>query len=576
MLTLLVQKDWCIKMAQKKSLKLGTGELSNEAAKRHGLKKWLPLIILSMAMMIIIIDTTVLNVSLRTIVNDLHTNLQGMQWVISGYALTLAALMVTGGRLGDLYGRRRMFMLGAVIFAVGSFITSISHSLGMMLAGEAFIEGVGAALMMPATASLLVSNYAGRDRAIAFGVWGGIAAASSAIGPILGGWLTSSYSWRWAFRINIFVAIVLLIGAVFIVEGRDSVEKAELDFLGVLLSAFGLLSFVYGIIQSSTYGWWTGTKDFAVFGHVLPFGLSPTPYALVLGILLLVAFGWWQYNAENHGHTPLVSMHLFQNKQFTSGVTVISFLSLGMVGLIFAIPVFLQSVRDLDAFHTGLALLPMSLTMLIAAPGSAIFGKKIVPKRLIQTGLLIAILASVVLHFSITPDSTAASFIPGMVLFGLGMGLVMALANNLTLSAVPTDQSGEASGVSSTFRQVGSSFGSAIIGAVLLTTMAGSLSSGVMASKIIPAAAKPALSAKVSAAASDVELSGSQGQQSTNTPPAIKNELTRIAHQASADGARAAVAYMGVFIAIGFLFSFALPYTHDLEAAAKGKPTSAH
>lgn len=516
--------------------------------------------------MIIIIDTTVLNVSLRVIVHDLNTNLQGMQWVIAGYSLTLAALTVTGGRLGDLFGRRKMFMLGAVIFAMGSFITSISHGLGMMIVGESVIEGVGAALMMPATTSLLVSNYRGRDRAVAFGVWGGIAAASSAIGPILGGFLTSNYSWRWAFRINIFVAIVLLIGGLFIAEARDRVEKAELDFLGVFLSSTGLLAFVYGIIEASTYGWWHVTQPYTIFGHALPWGLSPTPIGMVLGIFLLIVFGWWQNNAEQHGHTPLVSMHLFKNKQFISGALVVSFLSLGMVGLIFAVPVFLQSVRNLDAFHTGIALLPMSLTMLIAAPASAAFTKKFVPKRIIQAGLLMAVLASVVLHYSITANSTAASFIPGMILFGLGMGTVMAQASNMTLSAVSVDLSGEASGVNNTLRQIGSSFGSAIIGAVLLTTVAGSLSTGITNSPVIPAESKVALAKKISASASDVELSGVQSDKNAKpVPPFIEKELTSIANQASADGARTAVVYMGAFIAVGFLISFALPYTHDLE-----------
>ena len=553
-------------------------EINDVVAHRHGILKWLPMVVLSLALMIIIIDTTVLNVSLRTIVNDLHSNLQGMQWVITAYSLTLAALTVTGGRLGDLFGRKKMFMLGAIIFAVGSFITSISHSVGMMLAGESVIEGVGAALMMPATASLLVSNYRGRDRAVAFGIWGGIAAASSAIGPIFGGFLTSHYSWRWAFRINVFVAIAMLIGSTIIAEGRDRAERAELDFLGVFLSSVGLLSFVYGIIESSTYGWWHAKEAFALFGHTLPAGLSPTPFALVLGIFLLVIFGWWQNNAERHGRTPLVSMHLFQNVQFTAGATVMAFLSFGMVGLIFAVPVFLQSVQSLDAFHTGLALLPMSLTMLFVAPTSAVLTKKFAPKRLIQTGLLVAVMASVVLHFSIVSTSGAASFIPGLVLFGVGMGLVMAQASNVTLSAVSVELAGEASGVNNTLRQVGSSFGSAIIGAVLLSTLSSSLASGVSKSTVIPDSIKPVLSAKVAAQASGVELSGVNTATSGSVSPTISNELTHIAHQASADGARRAMLYTGAFVAIGFAASFAIPHTHDLEDAqtTKAAPAAGH
>jgi MFS family permease len=199
------------------------------------MRKWGSLIVLSLALAIIIIDTTILNVSLSTIIKDLHTDIQSIQWVITIYSLILAAFTITGGRLGDFFGRKKMFMFGAAIFAVGSFVASISHHLAPLLIGEAVIEGFGAALMMPATASLLVANFRGRDRAVAFGIWGGIAAASAAIGPIIGGFLTTHYTWRWAFRINVFIAAILIIGSILIKESRDEAEKPEIDFPGVIL-----------------------------------------------------------------------------------------------------------------------------------------------------------------------------------------------------------------------------------------------------------------------------------------------------------------------------------------------------
>src|SRR6266550_7372690 len=203
------------------------------------LRKWAPLPVLSLALAIIIIDTTLLNVSLSTLIRELHTNLQSLQWVISAYSLMLAALTVTGGRMGDLFGRKRMFKLGAIIFALGSMIASVSRSVPVLLLGESIIEGVGAALMMPATASLLVSKYRGHDRAIAFGIWGGVAAAASAIGPILGGFLTTHFSWRWGFRINLFVVALLLIGSMIIDDRQERAGKG-IDWIGVLLSAAGL------------------------------------------------------------------------------------------------------------------------------------------------------------------------------------------------------------------------------------------------------------------------------------------------------------------------------------------------
>ncbi len=545
----------------------------NAAEFKSGLRKWMPMVVLSLALMIIIIDTTVLNVSLKVIARDLSTNLQGLQWVITAYALTLAAFTITGGRLGDLFGRKRMFVLGAIIFAIGSTITSFSHSVGMMISGESVIEGIGAALMMPATASLLVANYRGRDRAIAFGIWGGIAAASSAIGPIVGGFLTSTYSWRWAFRINVFVAAILILGSLLISESRDRTEKRELDFLGVILSATGLLAVVYGVIESSTYGWFKATGTYQFFNQSLPGGLSPTPIAILLGVLLLLVFGWWQSRIEQRGRTPLVSLRLFKNRQFSSGVSVMSMMSLGMTGLIFAIPVFLQSVRNLDAFHTGLALLPLSLTMLIVAPGSAFMSKHITPKRLIQAGLVIAVLASIVLHFSITPTAGPINFMPGMILFGIGMGLVMAQVSNLTLSAVSVEQAGEASGVNNTLRQVGSTFGSALIGAVLLTTLATSLSKGIQNSTAIPPLYKSKFSQTFSGQASSIELGGLANSPADVLPPQIENELTSIVHTASAEASSTAILYTGFFIAIGAGLSVFLPNVKDLEKAQE-KPAA--
>ncbi len=548
---------------------------ADAAEYKTGLKKWLPMIVLSLALMIIIVDTTVLNVSLKAIVSDLHTNLQGLQWVITAYALTLAALTITGGRLGDLFGRKRMFMLGAIIFAAGSFVTSISHSVGMMISGESVIEGIGAALMMPATASLLVANYQGRERAVAFGIWGGIAGAASAIGPVIGGFLTTNYSWRWAFRINILVAAILLLGSVFIAESLDKAEKHELDWTGVSLSIAGLLALVYGIIESSTYGWLKARAPFTVLGHnFAPFNLSITPITIIIGLVLLVCFGIWEWAVENKGHTPLMSLGLLKNTQFTSGASTVALMSLGMTGLIFALPVFLQSARNLDALHTGLALAPMSLTMLVAAPSSAALSKRFTAKRLIQAGLLVAITACLTLHFLIVPTATVAHLAPGLILFGAGIGLVMAQASNLTLSAVSVEQAGEASGVNNTLRQVGSSLGSAIIGALLLTALVSRLAGGITQSSLIPAAQKPLLTASVSAQASNVELGGvNTDSQTNNLPLDIKQELNTVAVSASAKSSSQAILYTAGAITAAFVASFALPNIKDLE---RGRPAVGH
>ncbi len=335
------------------------------------LRRWSPVLVLSLALAIILIDMTLLNVSLATIIQDLHTTIQKIQWVITAYSLTIAALMITGGRIGDIFGRKKMFMLGAVVFAVGSFIASISPNVPVLVVGESIIEGVGAALMMPATISLLAANYQGRDRSIAFGIWGGVAAASTAIGPLLGGYITSSYSWRWAFRINVFVAAILLAGSFLVKESWDRAAEKKLDWGGVILSVTGMLCLVFGIIESSTYGWVKANQSFSFFGWVTFNGLSVSFYAIIIGAIILAGFFYFERRRERLGHTPLVSTGLFRNRQYAAGSSVIGISSIGQAGLIFAIPVFVQAVRGLDAFHTGLALLPLSCGALVAAPIAA-------------------------------------------------------------------------------------------------------------------------------------------------------------------------------------------------------------
>jgi len=541
-----------------------------------GVRKWIPLGVLAMALSIIIIDTTILNVSLKAIIEDLDTTVQALQWVISAYALTLAALTITGGRMGDLFGRRRMFMLGAVLFAIGSGMAAASQSVGMLLVGESIIEGIGAALMMPATASLLVSTYQGRDRAIGFGVWGSMAAASAAIGPILGGWLGTNYSWRWAFTINIFVAALLIVGTLFFIkESRETAEKPDLDLVGVFLSAVGLFWLVYGFIESSTYGWWHATQNFAIFSHsATPLGLSPVPLAIFAGLVLLFAFVRWQFHLTNTGRTPLVNMSLFKNRQFVSGNVVLAGLSLGQVGLFFALPVFLQGVLGLDAFHTGLALLPLPIGVFIGAPLSVALSKRFTPKHLIQAGLAISFVGTLWLRAIIEPTIGVMDLAPALVFYGLGMGLVMSMVSNLTLSAVDVQQSGEASGVNNTLRNVGSALGSAVIGAVVLSALATNITTGINDSKVIPAPYKVVINKALAGHASEVQF-GTE-KENTQIPPVLAAEIKTISHQATSDANKTAMTLMAIFVGATILLSTQLPNTKNVEKNESAAAPAGH
>ncbi len=517
------------------------------------IRKWGTLMVLSLALAIIIIDSTLLNVALSTLVRELKTNLQSLQWVISAYSLMLAALTVTGGRMGDLFGRKRMFMGGAVIFVIGAVVASMSHSFPVLLLGESIIEGIGAALMMPATASLLVAKYRGHDRAIAFGIWGGVAAAASAIGPILGGFLTTHYSWRWGFRINIFVCAMLLLGSR-IVEDPQPREQKRIDWIGVMLSAAGLFFVLFGIIESETYGWIHARKPFPVWQ---PGWLSIAPIALAIGAAILVGFVFWENRVEQGGGLPIVSMRLFQNQQFVSGASVVGVLMLAQNGVIFALPVFLQSVIRLDAFHTGLTLLPMSLMLLIVSPAAAPMTKRIPHKRLVQIGLIINTIAIVVLRFSIGIDIRLVSLIPGLALYGIGLGLVLSQINNLTLSAVPVREAGEASGVTNTFRQIGASLGAAIIGAILISTILVRLDAAVEQSPTIPPQSKQTIMHLLVAQASGLAFGDSGIFDSL--PPQARVEMTNMRREATTAAIQRAFLWGAAFALLGLGVSTFLP-----------------
>ncbi len=531
-----------------------------------GLKKWAPLVVMGLAVIIIVLDTTLLNVSLGTIVRDLHTNIQSLQWVITAYALTLAALTITGGRFGDLFGRKRMFMVGAVIFATGSFIASVSHGVGMLIIGESIIEGVGAALMMPATASLLVTNYRGRDRALALGVWGGMAAAGSAIGPVVGGYLTSHYSWRWGFRINVFVAALLLLGSILIKESHDKEEKPTIDWLGVLLSASGLVGIVFGLIESAAYGWWQAKGVFSFAGHSIKLGsISIVPFAIVAGILLLFGFFLWEQRMVAKRKTPLVSMKIFANKQFTSGALLTAIMSTGQVGIIFGLPIFLQGVRGLDALHTGYALLPMSIGLFIMAPTGGYFAKHFRPKHIVQVGLFINVFALLILRQAFSVTAGPAQLILPLLVYGMGVGLSFSQLSNITLSAVSVNESGEASGVNNTLRQIGSSFGTAIIGSILIASIGSGLVGGVQKSKAISDEHRPALTMAAKSQASNIEFGiPVQGEELTANET---KELKRISDASTVKANKESLLFTASFTALAFLLAAQLPNVdlHKLE-----------
>jgi len=529
------------------------------------IKKWAPLPVMGLAVVIIVLDTTLLNVSLGTIIRELNTDISSIQWVITAYSLTLAAFTITGGRLGDLFGRKKMFIIGAIVFAIGSFIASISPSVGWLIVGESVIEGFGAAMMMPATAALLVSTYRGRDRALALGVWGGMAAAGSAIGPIVGGYLASHYSWRWGFRINVFVVVILLIGSLIVKEAKSREEKPTLDIVGVFLSAIGLLAGVFAIIESSHIGWFIATAPLKVGSLTLQVGsLSLVPFTLAISVISLYSFYLWEKRMVESHRTPLVSMKIFSNRQFTGGAFTSAILALGQVGLIFGLPVFLQGVMGLDALHTGYALLPLSIALIIMAPLGGAISSKFTPKRIVQAGLLINVVGLLSLIATISLNVSVNDFAAPLLLYGAGMGLCFSQLSNITLSAVSPQESGEASGINSTLRQVGSSLGTAIVGSVLVVTLASNLQINIKQSPNITESNKALIAKEVSQQASAVEF-GAAVRSSVPLSESEKAEIKSISNSSTVRANKIALGVTTIFTLLAFVSVSRVPNLKNIE-----------
>jgi len=541
-----------------------------ETEEKTGLRKWLPLMVVVLALFIIVLDTTIINVSMKSIIEDLGTNLKAVQWVITGYSLILAAFTITGGRLGDIFGRKKMFRIGAIVFAAGSLLASVSDTQPQLLLSVAGVEALGAAMMMPSTSALLLAEYKGKDRAIAFGMFGAVAGMAATVGPLLGGFLTTNYSWRWNYLINPFVVAVLLFGSRLLHESHER-NFHKPDFGSIALSALGLAGIVYGIIESSTYGWITSKMDYEIgSNHYGLGGLSITVYAMLLGVIFLVMFLRRQSSLERRGKTPLVSLEIFKNRQFMAGTTVTMIVAMTQFGFIFILPIFLQGMLGKDAFHTGLVLLPFSLSVLVAGPLSGILVGKanVAPKTMIQIGLVFSVIGAFVLRSEFSDTTTASSIVPGEILFAIGFGLAFSQLANLTLSAVSVQQAGEASGVNNTFRQVGASLGQALIGALLLSALTSQLNSDVTASNVLPPAMKPTVASQ---AASSAESLGTAGGFEPGTPEAIKGEIIRIRNDSIVHGVRTGlVATIGVAV-IALVLSTQLPrrsqHAEDLDTA---------
>ena len=371
--------------------------------------RWLALVALTIGVAMIIVDATIVNVAIPSIIRDLHIGITQAEWANSIYSLVFAALLISVGRIGDVTGRRRVFIWGLLVFLGASLITALAPSGAVLLAGR-FLQGVGGALILPSTLSIVNATFRGRERAIAFGIWGSVIGGMAALGPLAGGWFVTNLSWRWAFYINLPIGALALAGALlFVGESRDPDARPGFDPPGVVLSTVGFLGVVFGLIEGQTYGWWTAQRDFLGFS---PGGLSVIPFAFALGMLSLAGFVLVERRRVLAGRPVLVDLSLFRIPTFRYGNVAVLIVGLGELGLVFVIPLFLQSVLGLSAFDTGLVLTALAAGAFIAGGLAAPLTRRIGPHRVVQLGLAIEVVGIVAVGLTFSTDRPAWQFCP--------------------------------------------------------------------------------------------------------------------------------------------------------------------
>jgi EmrB/QacA subfamily drug resistance transporter len=420
-------------------------------------RKWWTVASVAFALFMIMLDNTVVNVALPAIQRDLGIGVSQLEWVVTGYALSFAVLMLTGGKLADMLGRRRIFLAGLIIFTVSSLFCGLANGADMLIVARV-VQGVGAALMMPATLSIITATFAPEERGAALGIWAGVSAMALAIGPLVGGLITEHISWSWIFYVNVPIGILgVIAGRIIIRESKDTSHEQRLDLPGLLTSGVALFALVYALIEGNSKGW-TSALILALFA-----------LAAVMGVAFVLL--------ELRQRLPLFDVKLFANPTFAGANVVALLVSLAMFGVFFFISLFMQNILGYSAVRAGAAFLPMTLLIIIVAPLAGRASDRL-GSRWLMTGGLTLVSASLLVFAQLQPDSTYWSLLPAMILGGIGMATTMTPMTAAALSAVPVDKAGVGSGMLNTFRQVGGSLGIAVMGAILASGSKSALADG--------------------------------------------------------------------------------------------------
>lgn len=487
------------------------------------MKRWNVVIVLGSAQFVMVLDGTVMNVSISTVVDDLDTTVAAMQGAITFYTLTMAAFMLLGAKLGDVWGRRRAFVIGSCVYAVGSLVTAVSPNVQILFLGWSVIEGLGAVLVIPAIAALVADNYQGRERVTAFAVIGAVSGAAVAAGPLIGGFVTTYFDWRYVFAAEVVIMIGVVLCARIITDATERV-RIRIDLLSVALSSAGLVAVVFGMLQSKVWGWIVPLRIPVIGGvPVAPLGISLAAWLIVVGALLVALFIARQRMLVRVGRQPLVTVEMFRISSLRSGLSVLGAQYAVTAGLFFMVPVYLQMTLGLDALQTGIRIFPLSVALVLFSIVGTALTKRMSPRTIVRIGQLLLVFSALVLLGSATSDLRSGLFAVGMFLSGAALGLLASQLGNVNMSSVSAKETSEVGGLQGVFQNLGSSLGTALIGSILIGALSTSFASGVAASDlsattrasvaastehgvtIVPASAVPAIAEEAGLSADDAE-----------------------------------------------------------------------
>ncbi|TFB96242.1 MFS transporter [Cryobacterium adonitolivorans] len=531
------------------------------------------LVVILLAQFIIVVDSTFMNVSLSTLVADFDTTVTGIQNAITLYTLVMAAFMIAGAKVGDIIGRKRAFVIGLSVYSVGTSITAISPTLAVFILGWSILEGLGAAMMLPAMMSLIVSNFAaGPARAKAYAGFAAIAGIAAGIGPIIGGLFTSYLSWRLAFASELLVALYIVTQLKIIKDAPFLGRKPRFDWTGFILSAAGLITAVLGIVMASAYGLFISRVDVEIFGQVvLAAGqVSPTVILVSIGLLFLIAFVLVERSRDRHHHDTLLDLSLFGIRAVSAGTAVQLLQYLVLTGAIFALSLYVQMELNYSAIQSGLTLLPLSLAVLLSAAVSGrVFSRRFAPRSVILAGFAIIVVGAAAMGVLARDATSGTEFILGLALVGFGAGTIASQNQNLIMSSVKPQRSNETSGVINTSQNIGASLGTSLAGALILSVFVLTATTLIDSSPVFSASEQSQLDTAVTEKAqiiSDAQLSNAVAE----LPADQQAEILEI--NAEARQTALTVVYAGLALAglLGFAAALRLPRTPPLSSTGAG------